>query len=134
MKRISAISFAGLSGLITAVAISTTRYQDQLNTFLDWGITLSLLTLGFGFIYFLLLPLARVRFVGVSQTIKYWAAALLIISALSLGFYFNLFVVIAFILAAFLLVSPGVSALQELVRQGRAPRFILAHIVGAITS
>jgi hypothetical protein len=131
-KHFPAILASGLAGFITALAISITLYQNDLSSIMDWGIALSLLTFGFGFIYFMCLPYAWKQFSESSRPAKFWAVVLAVISAICFSIAYGYLSFIAFLFAGFVLVSGGLSPFQELISQKRSWRFIFAWALGGV--
>ena len=134
MKQIILIPSSTVAGFITAYAISVSYYQNDLNSLLDWVITLSLLTIGFGFLYSILLPRAWQTFRETSRLVQCWAVSLTILAAIFFSIASGYLSFIVFLLVGFVLIPPGLSAFQEFLNQKRAIRFITAWMFGGIAS
>lgn len=133
-KHLFTVLISGLAGFITAFAIVATLYQNELNSPIDRGITLSLLTSGFGLIYFFSMPYAWNQFSEAPQPVKYWGMLLTGTSALCFNFGIGHFSWIAFLVIGFIAVAPGLFSFHKLLDQKQTPRFILAWMLGGSTS
>lgn len=125
---------SGLTGLATACFIALSFYRSDLKTVIDWTATLSLLTLGAGYIYFFFLPTAWGKFKEASQPVKRWALFLTAASALSFSFSFGALSLIPFLAVNFILISPALSPLHQLMSQKQTSSLPFAWILGGAAS
>ena len=125
---------AAAFGFITAFAISATFYRADLNSVSEWGVTLSLLTLGFGMLYFLLLPGAWGRFLGATTGIKLWGIILSIISAVFFSLYSGIGFLPLFILVGFIITSHTLSSLHAISNETGSLLFILAWVLAGLAA
>lgn len=123
-----------LAGFIIAYAVSLTLYRGELHSAFDWAFTLSLLTIGFGTICFLLLPRAWKQFERVPKKIRYWGILLTVISAAFLSYHLNVISWVAFLFVAFLLASSGLVSFYELLDRKHFTRFVLSWMTGGLVS
>ena len=80
-RKIPILLTAGLLGMFTAYAISTTFYRSDLNSLLDRSATFSLLTLGFGAFFLFLLPWSVEKFLRAPAASRLWGIGLAVVSA-----------------------------------------------------
>jgi len=128
------IPTATVLGFLTALTISATLYRADLNSLSEWGITLSLLTLGFGTLYFLLLPGAWGRFLGVPTGIKLWGTILSIFSAIFFSLYTGIGFLPLFILAGFILTSYTLSSLNVISSEKSSLCYIGACVLAGLVA
>lgn len=132
--KLPTIFAAGLAGILTAHAISATLYSKDLNSLFEWTITLVLLALGFGALFFMLLPIAWEKFRDVPAAIKFWGATLAIASAAFFSSSLGVGFLIPFILAGLILTSFTLTSLHEIFNENRAVRLISAWVLGGLVS
>lgn len=125
---------AAVLGFLTALAISATLYRVDLNSLPDWGITLSLLTLGFALPYFLLLPGAWSRFLGVPNGVRLWGILITITSAAFFSLYSGIGFLFLFVLAGFILTSYTLSSLHAISSRKGSFLFILTWVLAGLVS
>jgi len=133
-KQLLIVLISGLAGFITAFAVTATLHQNELNSPIDRGITLSLLTLGFGSIYFISMPYAWKQFDEAPQPVKYWGMILAGTSAIYFNFGVGHFSLIAFLVIGFIAAAPGLFLFHKLLDQKQTMRFILAWALGGLIS
>ena len=133
-RNILIILTAAVFGFVTAFAISATFYRADLNSLSEWGVALSLLTLGFGMLYFLLLPGAWGRFLGAPTGIKLWGIILSIFSAVFFSLFSGIGFLPLFILAGFVITSHTLSSLHDISKETGPLLFITAWVLAGLTA
>ncbi|HAV78543.1 MAG TPA: hypothetical protein DCX53_14435 [Anaerolineae bacterium] len=126
------IIISASAGLVFAFVISTSIYKNNLASTFDWVVTISLLALGFGAVYFFFLPNALKQFASVPLSIKVWGMTLAVASGMAGNIKFPS--LIALIIGSILLVSAGLTSLHSLLIKKRAVRFVIAWALGGLLS
>ena len=123
-----------LIGFVTALTVVTMLYQNDLNSAFDWIVTLSLFTLGFGYLYSISLPGAWQRFRTASQPVKLWGVLLAVVSAYIFIFDFGVLLFVPLLFICFILAAPGFQSLQNIIEQKRTSSYLLAWALGGTIS
>jgi hypothetical protein len=117
-------------GALTAYAIASTLYRNELDSTMGWVSTIALLTLGFGGTIFMILPKAWDGFSKVPLRIKLWGAALAFVSALCFSFSIGILFLIPLFLFGLIVTSLTISSLQEM----DFPYFVTAWAIAGLMS
>lgn len=126
-----------LGGIAAAYTLAANLYQNNLKTNLDWIVTLSLLTLGFGAAFFTLLSPLWNQFRSSSTRARSWLLILVLFSALCFALYFTRSFGAALIFQIFIcaiLAAPGLFSFDRLLEKKHSIRFVLAWGLGSFFS
>lgn len=125
---------AALFGMLTAIAITTTFHRNELDSTFKWGISLALLTLGFGFLFFLLSWGAWERLQAVPSHINLWGVLLAVLASVSFAFNTGFLFLPSFAMAGIALLSLTRPSLRRIVDQQRVLRFLIAWAISGLIS
>ncbi|PWB72821.1 MAG: hypothetical protein C3F07_10980 [Anaerolineales bacterium] len=133
-SKLSILLIAGCTGILSAYGISTTLYRNELQSTLEWGITISLLALGFGAVSAMLLPGAWKNYSAASKPARLWGMVLAITAGIFFGINTRMVFLIPFIFIGLILTAPTLSSLQQILEEKRILRSIIAWMFGGLGS
>ncbi len=126
-----------LGSIAVAYTLAVNFYSSSPKTTLDWIVTLSLLTLGFGAAFFISLPLLWNRFRSSSTRARAWFLTLVLFSALCFTLYFAYgfgAVLISQIFICAILASPALFSFDKLLEKKHPVCFVVAWALGSLFS
>lgn len=125
---------AALFGILTAYAICVTLYRNDLDSILKWGISLTLLTLGFGSLFFALLLGAGNKLLGIPAYIVVWGMILAVLSAIFFSLRIGFLFLLPLALTGFLLLAFTFPSLCKILEERRTFPFVIAWAISALVS
>lgn len=133
-RNIAIILISGLFGVLTASILSTTLYRADLDSWSKWGITLSLLTLGFGVLFFWVFSWVWQKFIEGPAIVRVWGTLVAMVAAVFFSLHLNILFLLPLILATVFLTSFTFGSFQRIYDRSHTLSFLTAWALSGLIS